>query len=69
MFALSHGHTEECVEHSIQALISTLNHICMNFQVPLEEVLVQMGADAIEDRLAKILEEKDCDCLKQESLH
>lgn len=63
MFALSHGHSEECVDETIQSLVSVLQHMCKGFNISLEEVLLQMGAEHIENRISQILEEKECECL------
>ena len=63
MFALSHGHTEECVDETIQNMVTVLSHMSKGFNISLEEVLLQMGAERIEEKISQILEQKNCECL------
>ena len=66
-FSLSVGHTEECVEETVQEMANMINTVCESLNAPSDKVMDGIGLEQFDDALKQILEEKDCDCFKPKS--
>lgn len=65
IFALSVGHTEQCVEETIATVVLQIEQVCSLINIPIEKFFMIIGQNIIEQRICDLLDQKDCDCLKQ----
>ena len=66
-FALSVGHTEDCIEETVTDMAGLLSKVCVTYEAPIDEIIEQIGVERFDTHLRKILEQKECDCFKRTS--
>ena len=64
-FAAIQGHSMECVEETVSTMGKMLANVCIKTgNIPIHEVMDQIGVEEFEKYLIQILEQKDCNCSK-----
>ena len=66
-FALTEGHTMDCVDETVEQMANLLKTTCMIQQVPVEAIVESMDVEDFDVKLRKILQSKDCNCNKEPS--
>ena len=64
-FAAVNGHTMECIEETVNSMGKMLASVCHKTgDIPIHEVMEQIGVEEFETHLIAILEQKKCNCSK-----
>jgi len=61
-FAANVGHTEACIEETIDDMVQMLQKVCVHFCCPIDEIVNRIGVESFDVHLQKILASKQCDC-------
>ena len=65
IFALSVGHTTDCVDETVYTMSLLFSEACSKANLNSNESLKSVTISEFEYYLCKILEEKLCDCFKR----
>ena len=65
IFALSVGHTEECVDETVYSMSLHFSEACSKANLNMAEAFKAITIAQFEDYLCNILEQKYCNCFKR----